>query len=230
MNKKPNIPLGRGLGAILAQGNNSLTSANSVTEIELSKIFPNQDQPRQFFDEKSLDELAQSIKIHGIIQPITVRKRNEGNFEIVSGERRWQASKKIGLDKIPVYIRDIGDETILQIALIENIQRDDLNAMEIATSYCRLTEEFNMTHQDIANQVGKDRATITNYMRLLKLPTEIQLGIRAKKIYMGHARAILSIEDHSSQLKFYNICVEKELSVRALENLISQKEELNKKK
>lgn len=201
--------LGRGLGALLNDteqvnngGGETTVIVNNINEIPLENIETNPYQPRTVFDETALNELAESIKVQGIIQPITVRKLNETTFQLISGERRFQASKRAGLTHITAYIRTANDQQMLEMALIENIQRENLNALEIALSYQRLLSECNLKQEELGDRVGKNRSTVTNYLRLLKLPPDIQAGLRDNKISMGHARALISVEqiDDRSEL------------------------------
>ena len=189
-------------------------------EVPISQIKPNPNQPRKDFDEESLQELAISIKNNGIISPITLRKISDNEYQIVAGERRYRASIIAGLEKIPAYIRDASEEQVMEMALIENIQREDLNAIEIALSYNSLCATLNLTQEALAERIGKKRATITNYLRLLRLPAEIQIGIKNKVIEMGHARAIAGISDAQMQLKIYNEVVNKQASVRQTEEMV----------
>ncbi len=214
--------LGRGLGALIdnadevTRGNRSLSG---MDEIEVSKIVANPWQPRTRFDEEKLEELAASIKEIGVIQPLTLRK--SGNqYQLIAGERRFRASKIVGLEKVPAYVRTADDETMLEMALVENIQREDLDPIEIAISYQRLMDECKLTQESMSERVGKKRSTVTNYLRLLKLPGEIQLGLRDKKIGMGHARAIISIDDDVKQLKVYDEILEYDYSVRKVEEVV----------
>lgn len=192
---------------------------SGVAEIVLSNIDANPYQPRTIFDEESLEELASSIKEIGIIQPITVRKSVDGRYQLISGERRLRATKLAGLRKIPAYLREAEDDNLLELALVENIQREDLDAIEIAISYQRLIDECELTQETLSQRVGKKRATVANYIRLLKLPAEIQLGIKDRKITMGHARSLVNIEDPKEQLKIYNKIIAQELSVRKVEEI-----------
>jgi ParB family transcriptional regulator, chromosome partitioning protein len=225
--------LGRGLSALLSDNSsedNSSTSVavaspvvtSGVTEISLDAIETNPYQPRTHFDLVALEELAQSITAQGIIQPITVRRLSEGKYQLISGERRFQASKMAGLLRVPAYIRTADDEQMLEMALIENIQRQDLNPVEIALAYQRLVDELNLRLEDLGDKVGKNRATVNNYMRLLKLPPEIQIGLRDNKISMGHARALITVENRDDQLRIYREGVAQELSVRKIEELVRQ--------
>jgi ParB family chromosome partitioning protein len=216
--------LGRGLGALIDVGEEQderslLHSPSAVNEIAIKSISVNPFQPRTSFDEESLNELVQSVKEHGIIQPITVRRAADNSYQLISGERRIRAAEKAGLKRIPAFVREAGDENMLELALVENIQREDLDAIEVAISYQRLIEEFNLTQEALGDRVGKKRATIANYLRLLNLPVEIQTGIREKKISMGHARALLGIEDKEYQVEVFSKILSQDLSVRQVEGL-----------
>lgn len=200
------------------QGENAPV-ANSVSVIQISQIETNPFQPRTHFEEVALQELANSIKQHGIIQPLTVRKLGYDKYQLISGERRYRASQIAGLKEVPVYIRVANDQSVLEMALVENIQREDLDAIEISLSYKRLIEECNLTQEQLADKVAKQRSTVTNYLRLLKLPAQIQLGIRDGLISMGHARALINIEQASTQLDIYQQIIDNELSVRVTEEL-----------
>lgn len=216
--------LGRGLGTLLADADKVNTaSANTIQEIPISQIVPNQKQPRTSFDDEALAELAQSIKELGIVQPLTVRKVGD-KYQIIAGERRFRASKIAGLNKVPAYIRNVDDEQVLEMALVENIQREDLDPIEISISYQRLMEECNLTQEMLSERIGKKRATVANYLRLLNLPAEIQLGLRERVLQMGHARALLSISDYDKQILVYNQILKEGLSVRRVEELAKSKE------
>lgn len=225
--------LGRGLNALLSdsdQANERLEvdlpissssgASGNLTEIPVEQIETNPFQPRSHFDEAALQELAESIKVHGIIQPITVRKLARDQYQLISGERRFQASKLAGLTTIPAYIRAADDQQMLEMALIENIQRENLNAIEIALSYQRLISECNLKQEELGERVGKNRATVTNYLRLLKLPPDIQIAVRDNKISMGHARAIINVENPENQLYIFKKILTEELSVRKVEELV----------
>jgi ParB family chromosome partitioning protein len=219
--------LGKGLTALLQDSNTDVSSknpipSNTISEIKLSEIEANPFQPRKEFDEAALDELSESIRLHGIIQPITVRKVGYGKYELVSGERRTRASIRAGLTTIPAYVRVANDQSMLEMALIENIHREDLNAIEIAQSYKRLLEECSLKQEELGDRIGKNRSTVTNYLRLLKLPEEIQIALRDSQISMGHARALLGIEDKEKQVSILDDIIDNELSVRAVEELVKQ--------
>lgn len=220
--------LGKGLSALLENANTDITTTKlegegkvvgSVSNIEIAKIETNPFQPRTQFDEDALNELAGSIKEHGIIQPITVRKLGYDKYQLISGERRFRASQIAGLTSVPAYIRIANDQAMLEMALVENIQRENLDAIEVAISYKRLIDECNLTQEQLSQKVSKQRSTITNYLRLLKLPVEIQLAIRNGDITMGHARALINIDNEDKQLDVYNQIVLNDLSVRDAEDL-----------
>ncbi|NVO08716.1 MAG: ParB/RepB/Spo0J family partition protein [Bacteroidales bacterium] len=235
MSKK--MALGRGLGALIENANepqrNEVTehrvTSELVNEIDLDKIDLNPYQPRTSFDEEALNELSESIKRLGIIQPITVRSV-DGKFQLISGERRLRAAKIAGLKRIPAYIRTADDQGLLEMALVENIQREDLDAIEVAISYQRLIEECSLTQENLADRVGKKRATVGNYLRLLKLPADIQLGIRQTKLSMGHARALITIDDPIAQLKIYRAIIDNDLSVRKTEEEVRALQEKHPEK
>ena len=218
---KKSLGLGRGLDALIDTTHISTAGSSSINEIALDRIYPNPDQPRRTFDEEALQELAQSISEHGVISPITLRKDADKRYMIIAGERRFRAAKIAGLNSIPAYIRTAKDEQVMEWALIENIQREDLDAIEIALAYQRLMDEYNLTQERMSERVGKKRATVANYLRLLKLPAEIQLGIKEKKIDMGHARAILGSTSPEQQLSIYKRILQNGLSVRKVEELVS---------
>lgn len=220
--------LGRGLDAILQSPETDITSKDisgnyvvgAIANIETHKIEANPFQPRDHFDDELIHELANSIKSQGIVQPITVRKLGYDKYQLISGERRLRATKLAGIKEIPCYIRVANDEQMLEMALIENIHRKDLNAIEIAISYQRLIEECELTHEKLSDKISKNRSTITNYLRLLKLPPEVQLALRDNRISMGHARAIINISDADSQLRILNKIIDADLSVRQVEELV----------
>jgi ParB family chromosome partitioning protein len=226
--------LGRGLSALLSDSPEdpnekletempaSQTGSGSLGEISLDEIEVNPFQPRQDFDQVALNELADSIKVHGIIQPITVRKLARNQYQLISGERRFQAARLAGLAYIPAYIRSADDQQMLEMALIENIQRENLNPVEIALSYQRLITECHLKQEELGDRVGKNRSTVTNYLRLLKLPPDIQAALRDNRLSMGHARAIISVENPDSQLFIFKKTVSEDLSVRKVEELARQ--------
>ena len=231
--------LGRGLSALLSDSSTddrlevdslphnvtqtesrSHASPSGMTEIPMDEIEVNPFQPRSHFDQEALLELAESIRVHGIIQPITVRKLAHNQYQLISGERRFQASKLADLNSIPAYIRAANDQQMLEMALIENIQRENLNAIEIALSYQRLMSECSLKQDELGERVGKNRTTVTNYLRLLKLPPDIQIAVRDNKLSMGHARAIINVEDADKQLYIFKRTLEEDLSVRKVEDLV----------
>jgi len=220
--------LGRGLGALLedsidtVQEEFEVGAVNKLFELPLDDIEKNPYQPRSQFNEKALQELSLSIKAHGIIQPITVRQLSRNKYQVIAGERRLQASKKAGIKTIPAYVRTADDSQMLQMALIENIQREDLNSIEIALSYQRLIGECDLKQEELGEKVGKDRTTVNNYLRLLKLPPDIQASLRDKQISMGHARALINIENIDTQLAIFKKIIEKDLSVRNVEVLVRE--------
>ena len=213
--------LGRGLDALIDTSHISTEGSSSINEVSLDLIIANPDQPRHTFDEEALQELSDSIREHGVISPITLRKNDDGTYIIIAGERRFRASKLAGLSTIPAYIRTAKDEQVMEWALIENIQREDLDAIEIALAYQRLMDEYQLTQERMSERVGKKRATIANYLRLLRLPAEIQMGIKEKKLDMGHARAILGSKSAEQQLSLYKRIIEQGLSVRKVEEIVS---------
>jgi len=226
--------LGRGLESIFEIEKVNLPEKNKkrslMDEVELSKITPNPSQPRTLFDEEALEELAESIRTLGIIQPITVKKETDGTYFIISGERRYRAAQRAGLTTVPVYIREVDDQTLLEMALVENIQRQDLNAVDIALSLQRLMEECDLTQDSLAGRVGKKRSTVTNYLRLLKLPASIQLAVREELISMGHARALVAVESEEQQIGLLKKIVKGHLSVRQTEDLVQKLGEEQKTK
>lgn len=226
-----NRGLGRGLDAILQSPETDITSADisgnyvagAIAQIEIDKIETNPFQPRTDFDETALNELSESIKSQGVIQPVTVRKMGYDKYQLISGERRLRASKMAGLKTIPVFIRVANDEQMLEMALIENIHRENLNAIEVAISYQRLIEECKLTQDQLSEKVGKDRSTVANFLRLLKLPAEIQIAIRDGYITMGHARALVNIADKAKQLILLKRIIDEDLSVRQVELMVREK-------
>ncbi|MEC8678936.1 MAG: ParB/RepB/Spo0J family partition protein [Bacteroidota bacterium] len=218
--------LGRGLGSLLNVSEKKVEES-IFDEIQINKIEINKDQPRKSFNEEKIKELSLSIKQHGIIQPITVRRIDNDKFQLISGERRFRASKLIGNKTIPAFIRDTDDKNLLELALIENIQRENLNSIEIAISYKKLIDELKINQEKLGTRVGKDRTTINNYLRLLKLPPTIQKGLKDNKIQMGHARSLIAIETSELQLKIYQLILVNKLSVRKTEELVRN---LNKQK
>ncbi|MDB4694459.1 ParB/RepB/Spo0J family partition protein [Flavobacteriales bacterium] len=228
--------LGKGLGALLSDAPERVVTvkrtdsppiigrmAGNVALLTISQIEANKDQPRKDFDDAPLQELAISLRELGIIQPITVHKVRADKYQIISGERRFRAAQLANLEEIPAYIREANDQTLLEMALVENIQREDLHAIEIAVSFQRLIEECNLTHEELGNRLGKNRSTITNYVRLLQLPGPMQIAVRTKQISMGHARALIAIDDAAWQQKVFNRILKDRLSVRQVEELAQVK-------
>lgn len=227
--------LGRGLSALLENATTDITTSeakplNSISEIPISQVEANPFQPRTEFKEEELRELSESIKVHGVIQPITVRKMGFDSYQLISGERRTRASRLAGLTHIPAYIRLANDQEMLEMALIENIQREDLNAIEVAISYKRLMDECSLNQEQLGDRVGKNRSTVSNYLRLLNLPVNIQAALRDDKISMGHARAIIGIEDADEQQYLFDQMIENNLSVRAVESLVRKASEESSQK
>ena len=212
--------LGRGLDALLDISDIQTEGSSSINEIEISKIKINPNQPRREFNQEALKELADSIAEVGIIQPITLRQTDTDEYQIIAGERRFRASQIAGLETIPAYIRTADDENVMEMALIENIQREDLHSMEIALAYQHLLDQYHLTQEQLSERVGKNRATIANYLRLLKLPAEIQMGLKEKKIEMAHARALVSLSDPKLQVNLYREIVNNNYSVRKVEELV----------
>lgn len=230
----PKSVLGRGLSALLQDSRTSISTNTATGDffeiIRIEAIDVNPFQPRQDFCEETLNELSESIKTHGIIQPLTVRKLSDGTYQLVAGERRLRAAKRAGLIEVPAYIRTTNDRHMLEVALIENIQRESLNAIEIALSYQRLLTECKLTQEELAQRVGKDRTTVNNYLRLLKLPPDIQIALRDQKISMGHARAIINLNTPETQLNLLQKIIELSLSVREVEKLVQNLSTNNAKK
>ncbi|WP_053826841.1 ParB/RepB/Spo0J family partition protein [Lascolabacillus massiliensis] len=214
--------LGRGLDALITFNEGDTQGSSSISEVELHKIAPNPDQPRRSFDEEALQELAASIKSIGLVQPITLREIDEDSYEIIAGERRYRASLMAGLTSIPAYIKTADDDETMEMALIENIQREDLNSIEIALAYQKLINTLSLTQEQLSERVGKKRATVANYLRLLKLPAEVQMGVKDKKIDMGHARALVTMNDPVAQLSLYNVILQEGLSVRNVETIVRE--------
>ncbi|MEQ8302124.1 MAG: ParB/RepB/Spo0J family partition protein [Cyclobacteriaceae bacterium] len=230
MSKKKNA-LGRGLSALLSDTPESdsfeevtppSTPSSSVNEIPIEQIETNPFQPRTHFEQEALNELAASIKVHGIIQPITVRKLSQKQYQLIAGERRFQAAKIAGLTALPAFVRSANDQQMLEMALIENIQRENLNPIEVALSYQRLISEINLKQEELGDRVGKNRSTVTNYLRLLKLPPDIQIAVRDNKLSMGHARAIINVDNSDTQLYIFKKIITEDLSVRKVEQLVRQ--------
>lgn len=214
--------LGRGLDVLMRTDEVHTSGSSSINEVSIAAIKANPNQPRREFDENALRELADSIREIGIIQPITVRDMGDGTFVIIAGERRWRASQMAGLATIPAYIRTVDDENMMEMALVENIQRENLNSMEIALAYQQLIEQYGLTQERLSERVGKNRSTVTNYLRLLKLPATIQMGLKNRTIDMGHARALLALDDPTLQLKVYEELQQGNLSVRRVEEMVKE--------
>jgi ParB family chromosome partitioning protein len=214
------IGSGRGLDALIDTSDVSTQGSSNLNEIAISQIEPNPDQPRREFDPEALQELAESIRVMGIIAPITLRKVSDDRYQIIAGERRWRASQMAGLTSIPAYIRTVEDENVMEMALVENIQREDLNAIEIALAYQHLADTTGMTQAKISERVGKSRAAVTNYMRLLKLPAPVQMALKDKQIDMGHARALLALESPTQQIKLFKEVQKQGYSVRKVEEMV----------
>jgi ParB family transcriptional regulator, chromosome partitioning protein len=212
--------LGRGLDALISSEEIRTEGSSSINEVELSKIFPNPDQPRREFDQDALKELCVSIQTIGLIQPISLRLMPDGTYQIIAGERRYRAAKMAGLKQVPAYIKTAEDDLVMEMALIENIQREDLNAIEIALAFQKLQEIYNLTQEKLSERLGKKRATIANYLRLLKLPAEIQIGLQFRKIDMGHARALVNIDDPTVQIAIFEEAVLQGYSVRKVEEMV----------
>lgn len=214
--------LGKGLDSLISMDDIQTEGSSAINEIPISQIAPNPDQPRQNFDEVALEELATSIRELGIIQPLTLRSMGDNSYQIISGERRYRAALLAGLETVPAYIRTANDSEVTEMALIENIQREDLDAIEIALTFRKLIDQYNLTQERLSERIGKKRATIANFLRLLKLPAEVQLGLHDHTLDMGHARALLSLDDPKLQLKLYNETIKKGLSVRQVEQRAKQ--------
>lgn len=211
---------GRGLDALIDTSEVKTQGSSNLSEIPISQIEPNPDQPRREFDPTAMQELASSIMTMGIIAPITLRQVSPDHYQIIAGERRWRASQMAGLETIPAYIRTANDESVMELALVENIQREDLNAIEIALAYEHLAEQSGMTQEKISERVGKSRTAVTNYLRLLKLPAQIQMALKNREIDMGHARALLAIDSPSMQLKLFRDVQKNQYSVRKVEEMV----------
>ena len=220
MAKKKYPALGRGLDALISTADVRTQGSSTISEVAISQIEPNPNQPRREFDEEALKELANSIKELGIVSPITLRQVADKRFQIIAGERRWRASQLAGLKAMPAYIRTIKDENVMEMALVENIQREDLNAIEIALAYAHLMEHEGMTQEKVSERVGKSRVAVANYLRLLKLPAQVQMALQKREIDMGHARALLSLESPSQQLKLFREIQKNGYSVRQVEETV----------
>ena len=220
--KKKFNALGRGLDALISTEEVKPQGSSTISEIALDQIEANPNQPRREFDQETLQELANSIREIGIVQPITLRQTHEGKYQIVAGERRWRASQMAGLQSIPAYIRTINDENVMEMALVENIQREDLNAIDIALAYSHLLEKEGMTQEKVAERVGKSRVAVANYLRLLKLPAQVQMALQKRSIDMGHARALLALDSPSLQLQVFEQIQRSGASVRQVEELVKK--------
>ena len=220
--KKKYSALGRGLDALISTEDVKTQGSSTINEIPIDQIEANPNQPRREFDEAALQELAQSIREIGIVVPITLRQTGEQRFQIIAGERRWRASMMAGLTSLPAYIRTINDEEVMEMALVENIQREDLNAIEIALAYQHLMETTSMTQERVAERVGKSRTAVTNYLRLLKLPAQVQMALQNKEIDMGHARALLSLDSPAQQITLFKEIQKNAYSVRKVEEVVKQ--------
>lgn len=214
--------LGRGLDSLIAFSDIQTDGSSAINEIDIELISPNPDQPRTTFDTEALEELAASIRELGIVQPLSLRDVGDGRYQIIAGERRWRAARMAGLSTVPAYVRTASDSEVTEMALIENIQREDLNAIEVALAFRKLIDTYNLTQDRLSERLGKKRATIANHLRLLRLPAEIQLGLRDRKLDMGHARALLGVANPKQQLKLYNLILREGLSVRRVEELVKQ--------
>ena len=212
--------LGRGLDALLQTDVIETSGSSNLSEVKMDDIRPNPNQPRRDFDDDTLQELANSIRQIGLVQPITLRDMGDGTYVIIAGERRWRACQRVGLTTIPAYIRTVDDENMMEMALVENIQREDLTAIEVALAYQSLIEQYSLTQDKLSERVGKNRATIANYLRLLKLPASVQVALRKREIDMGHARALLALSDPTAQLKVFAEMKEGHMSVRQIEDMV----------
>lgn len=222
MNQSKRNALGRGLDSLISMSEIRTDGSTAISEIAIDDITPNPEQPRSSFDQEALTELSISIAELGIIQPLSLRKTDDGLYQIIAGERRWRAAKMAGLRSVPAYVRTASDCEITEMALIENIQREDLNAIEVALAFNKLIETYHLTQERLSERLGKKRATIANHLRLLKLPAEIQLGLRDRRLDMGHARALLAVADPKMQLKLYQHIIEEGLSVRRVEEMAKE--------
>lgn len=226
-NTKKRSALGKGLSALLENSETDITSSSpeagivgSISTVSISKIEANPFNPRTNFEKEALQELSTSIKLHGIIQPLTVRKLGRDKYQLISGERRFRAAQLARLNEVPAYIRIANDQTMLEMALVENIQREDLNPIEVGLSYQRLIDECDLTQEQLSHKISKSRSSIANHLRLLKLPVDIQIGVKGKKITMGHARALVSAGDEATQVALYHRVVQERLSVRDIESIL----------
>ncbi|MDE7160921.1 MAG: ParB/RepB/Spo0J family partition protein [Muribaculaceae bacterium] len=211
--------LGRGLDSLIAVQEVRTDGSSAINEIDVDLIVPNPGQPRRTFDEETIEELAASIRELGVIQPLSLRSADDGTYQIIAGERRWRAARMAGLRSVPAYVRSASDSEVTEMALIENIQREDLNAIEVALAFRKLIDTYSLTQERLSERLGKKRATIANHLRLLRLPAEIQLGLRDRRLDMGHARALLSVADPKQQLRLYELILKEDLSVRRVEEM-----------
>ena len=214
--------LGRGLDSLISMNDIQTGGSSAINEIEIDLISPNPEQPRRIFNEETIDELANSIRELGIVQPLSLRDNGDGTYQIIAGERRWRAARLAGLNSVPAYVRTASDAEVTEMALIENIQREDLIAIEVALAFRKLIDTYNLTQDRLSERIGKKRTTIANHLRLLKLPAEIQLGLRDRKLDMGHARALLAVADPKQQLRLYRRILAEGLSVRRVEELAKE--------
>lgn len=214
--------LGRGLDSLISLTDINTAGSSAISNIDINLIKPNPNQPRHNFDEEALVELATSIRELGIVQPLSLREIGDGTYQIIAGERRWRAASLAGLQDVPAYVRTASDSEVTEMALIENIQREDLNAIEVALAFKNLIDTYNLTQERLSERLGKKRATIANHLRLLRLPAVIQLGLRDHKLDMGHAKALLSVEDPAKQLKLYNFILKEQPSVRKVEEMVKK--------
>lgn len=214
--------LGRGLDSLISMDDVPARGSSAINEISLDQISPNPEQPRTTFDNEAIEELAASIREFGIIQPLSLRKTGPDSYQIIAGERRYRAARLAGLDSVPAYIRTASESELTEMALIENIQREDLNAIEIALTFKKLIDQYGLTQEQLSERIGKKRATVTNFLRLLRLPAEVQLGLRDKRLDMGHARALLSVDNPALQLELYNEIIVNGLSVRRVEEIAKE--------
>ena len=219
--------LGRGLDSLISFTDLQTAGTSAITEIKIEDIEPNPNQPRRDFDEEALGELAASIRELGVVQPLTLRESSEGKYQIIAGERRWRGAKQAGLSSVPAYVRKASDSEMTEMALIENIQREDLNAIEVALAFKNLIDTYKLTQEKLSERLGKKRATIANHLRLLKLPAEIQIGLRDHKLEMGHAKALLGVENPKQQLQLYNFILREDPSVRKVEQMVKKLGEEN---
>lgn len=217
--------LGRGLDRVFSMTDIRTDGSSAINEIEVAKIVPNPEQPRTTFDEEALEELAASIRELGVIQPLSVRALDDGTYQIIAGERRWRAARIAGLKSVPAYVRSASDMEITEMALIENIQREDLNAIEVALGFKKLIDTYSLTQDRLSERLGKKRSTIANHLRLLRLPAEIQLGLRDRRLDMGHARALLSVDNPKIQLRLYKTILSDGISVRRVEEMVRELKE-----